>query len=67
MLEIKGSDGDKIMILQFDNKQLQVFNDILEKQIEKSNADDTRRSKTKDSPKKTSQLVKCLTKNQIVS
>lgn len=58
MLEIKGSDGDKIMILQFDNKQLQVFNDILEKQIEKSNADDTRRSKTKDSPKKTSQLVK---------
>ena len=58
MLEIKGSDGDKIMILQFDNKQLQVFNDILEKQIQKSNADDTRRSKTKDSPKKISHSLK---------
>ena len=33
MLEIKGSDGDKIMILQFDNRQLQVFNEILEKQM----------------------------------
>ena len=36
MLEIKGADGDKIMILQFDNRQLQVFNEILEKQMQHS-------------------------------
>ena len=30
LLEIKGSDGDKVMILQFDKNQLQVFNDLLE-------------------------------------
>ena len=39
MLEIKGEDGDKVMILQFDNKQLQVFNDILERQILKAKED----------------------------
>ena len=30
MLEIKGADGDKVMILQFDPNQLDAFNDLLE-------------------------------------
>ena len=46
MLEIKGSDGDKIMVLQFDSRQLQVFNEILEKQIAQAKLDsDSQRQK----------------------
>lgn len=34
VLEIKGSDGDQVMILQFDKKQLQVFNKILDQKMQ---------------------------------